>query len=191
MNGKIKLITDLATEPVSTAQMKQWLNIDDACTEFDTMIAAMIPAARKMVENLTGFKLGEATFDISFTGFDVELWLEVGGVTTVSSLKYYDGTNVLQTISATNYLTQLVEFPYMIYPAYNYTYPVTYDRWNAVIVNVTTGATAYPAPLLTALKMMVGHWFENRQDVVTGHSANEIPKTSGYLIDIYKLPILR
>jgi len=191
MRGKRKLITDVAVEPVTLNQMKDWLSIDSTCTEFDAMLTAQLPVARRMVEDLSGYKLGLSTVDFLFPSFSGELWLEQGGVDAVTYVKYYDGKNELQTLETEAYVTQLVEQPAMVFPEYNYTYPVTYTRWDAVQVRVTTGATGYPQPLLTALRMIVAHWFENRQSVVIGHGANEIPLTSRHIIEIYKLHVLR
>lgn len=190
MIGKRRLITDVTTEPLTLTQVKSWLNIETACTEFDTMLTELIPVARHKVEDVTNFKLGEATLEFVFSRFDSELWLEIATIGSVASVKYYDGLNDIQTLDAELYETQLIEFPYMILPVYNVTYPLTFSRHDAVIVRVVTG-TDYPKPLLTAMKMILGHWFENRQDVVVGHGATEVPQASQDLMNIYKLQILR
>ena len=190
MIGKRRLITDVTTQPLTLSQVKSWLNIEAACTEFDTMLTELIPVARQKVEDVTNFKLGGATLEFVFPRFDSELWLEIATIETVESVKYYDGVNDIQTLAPELYETQLIEFPYMILPAFNVTYPLTYTRHDAVIVQVVTG-NDYPKPLLTAMKMILGHWFENRQDVIIGHGATEVPQASQDLMNIYKLQILR
>jgi hypothetical protein len=35
--------------------------------------------------------------------------------------------------------------------------------------------------------LIIGHWYENRQDVVTGTQVNEVPQASQYLMEQYKV----
>ena len=59
---------------------------------------------------------------------------------------------------------------------------------NIVRQGVTINSTL-PQPLKQAIMLIVGHWYENRQDVVTGTQVNEIPETSKWLIDRYRLQL--
>lgn len=45
--------------------------------------------------------------------------------------------------------------------------------------------------LHAAQKLMVGHWFENRESVVTGTIATELPMTVEWLLQPLRLPTLR
>lgn len=42
-----------------------------------------------------------------------------------------------------------------------------------------------PAPIKSALKLMIGHLFEHREDVVVGASVTELPLNSKYLLEPY------
>ena len=187
---RYKLITDVVNEPLSLDDVKDVLNLDDECTEFDDLLFAYITAAREMVEAQTNYKLGVATIDCIYERFRPELWMEVANIATITYVKYYDGDNTLTTLAAADYETDLVSFPARIRPVYASTFPDTYTRYDAVTIRVVTSGE-YPAPLLTAMKMIIGHWYENRQDVVVGHTSTEIPQTSQFIMDIYKLPIMR
>jgi len=187
---KYKLITDVANEPLSLDDIKDVLNIDDECSEFDDLLFAYISAARHLVESQTNFKLGVAVIDCVYEKFRPELWMEIGNIAKVDYVKYYDEDNVLTTLAASEYETDLISFPARIRSAYGKSFPSTYTRYDAVTIRVTTSED-YPLPLLTAMKMVIGHWYENRQDVVTGHVSNVIPQTSRYIMDIYRLPIMR
>src|SRR3972149_3498598 len=68
--------------------------------------------------------------------------------------------------------------PPRIEPAYGYVWPSLYSRMNAVEVNYTAGATS---PLLVsdtiklAIKMLVAHWYESREPIITGTIVAMVP----------------
>jgi uncharacterized phiE125 gp8 family phage protein len=88
-------------------------------------------------------------------------------VTAITSVKYYDTSNSLQTWAATNYHYNLYEEPCVI--RYVDSAPSTYtDRSDAVVIRFTAGyadAAAVPAPLIQAIKLLLADLYENRTDV--------------------------
>jgi len=57
---------------------------------------------------------------------------------------------------------------------------------------VGESATAdVPQAIKEAVLLTVGHWYQNRQSVVTGTQVNEVPMTSKYLLDQYKIQVVR
>jgi len=44
-----------------------------------------------------------------------------------------------------------------------------------------------PEPLLQAMKLLVGHWFENREGVLIGVTARELPLAVQSLIFPYRI----
>lgn len=181
--GRYKLVTDCA-DPLALVDVQHYLNAD--CDGDDDLIEGFITAARGMVESKTNWKLGEATIDFIFTRFHREMLCEAM-VGSIVSIKYYDQENDIQTLAAADYESSLTEFPATVKIL---AIPATYSRLDAVTIQIKT-TTAYPKPLLVAMKLIIGHWYENRQDVVTGHSANEIPETSNAICNVYKLSVLR
>ena len=67
------------------------------------------------------------------------------------------------------------------------------DRINAVEVKYTVGygtaSTDVPEGIRTAIILTVGNWYENRQTVITGRTATELPLSSQYLLDQYKIQV--
>ena len=187
---RYKVYADMVDEPLTLDEVKDTINIDTTCTGFDDLLFSYITAARQIVEAQTNYSLGVKTIDIYLDAFPQEIAVEVAPIATLSHVKYYDGANAIQTLSGLAYEADLLPFPARIRPAHGYTWPSTYDRYDAVTLRVVT-STGYPKPLLTAMKMIIGHWYENRQDVVVGHQANEIPQTSRHIMDIYRLHTLR
>lgn len=73
------------------------------------------------------------------------------------------------------------------------TVPQVYDRMNALQVNFTCGyanAASVPQDIKAAMYFILGHIYENRQDVVTGTQVNEMPKASVYLLESYRNNLL-
>ena len=71
------------------------------------------------------------------------------------------------------------------------------DKWsevytiNAVHVKYTVGygtaSTDVPDGIKQAVLLTLGNWYENRQTVITGRTATELPLSSQYLLDQYKI----
>ena len=45
-------------------------------------------------------------------------------------------------------------------------------------------------PIIQAVYLTIGHWYENRQSVIVGRQVNEMPMTSKYLLDQYKVQVI-
>lgn len=190
MNVNYKIATDVTSDPITLAQAKIYLAVPTTCTEWDAMITAFITAAREVVEARTNRKLGVATINCVYDKFYPEMWMELAEIATVESVKYYSDATTLTTLATSAYEYSLNEFPALLRPVNGTSFPGTYTRYDAVTIQVKTG-TNYPKALLTAMYMIITHWFENRQDVITGHSVAEIPQTSVELCQLYKYTIMR
>ena len=101
-------------------------------------------------------------------------------------LKYYDMDNSLQTFSDANYTTQFDTIAPRITLKTNSNWPDTYDRPGAVQLLFSAGNDPVPEPVKQGVLMIVGHLYENRQDV-TDRIGYEMPKASSYLFDPYVL----
>ena len=105
---------------------------------------------------------------------------------SVSSITYYDSDNNIQTLAASSYEVDIYGSPARFRIK---TMPSVYDRMNALQLNFVCGyanAAAVPQPIKQALYMIIGHLYENRQDVITGTQVNEIPMASEYLLQPYR-----
>jgi len=92
-------------------------------------------------------------------------------VTAISEVKYQttadkDYTTDLTTLAATLWYTDEVSQPARI--AFR-DYPTTYDyALTPVVVTFTAGYTTMPAPVVHAVRLLVAHMYENRQEEITG-----------------------
>lgn len=184
----IKVYTAPTTYPVSLAEAKLHLRVDG--TDEDTLINSLIAAATAMAENFTWRTIMTTVYEYIDDDFDPVIELDTYPIASIDSVKYYDTTNTLQTLSASNYESNLNESPATIRPKSGLTWPDVYDRYDAVTVRFTAGyasAAVVPAPIKQAVLMVIGHLYANREDVVTGTQVNSMPQSSQYLLTPYRV----
>jgi uncharacterized phiE125 gp8 family phage protein len=88
------------------------------------------------------------TWRLTLDAFPDALKLYNPPIVSVSSVKYYDEDNVLQTLDPQDYTVDNVSEPGYIVPAPDVDWPCTYDKINAVVVEYVAGygATAASTP---------------------------------------------
>ena len=182
-----RLVTTPATEPLTLNEVKLFLRVDD--TTEDDFITSLITAARGLVEGHTWMPLISQTWAMQFDKDELNLlvWnINKAPLISVSSITYYDSDNNIQTLAASSYEVDIYGSPARFRIK---TMPSVYDRMNALQLNFVCGyanAAAVPQPIKQALYMIIGHLYENRQDVITGTQVNEIPMASEYLLQPYR-----
>lgn len=135
-------------------------------------------------------------------GDDRPLYLPRAPVRSVEKIEYVDTDGNTQTFG--KYQTDLdrVTTPPVIVPDPDETWPSTkVDRIDGVTVTFTAGyapdTTASPTDyganvpqrLKTAIKLLCGHWYENRQAVVRDASPSEVPFTVVRLIENLRVKV--
>jgi len=189
----LALITPAATEPVSTSEAKAHLRVDT--TDEDTLIASYVSAAVKYIETQTG-PLITQTWDYKvnrewpLVDNYYSIYLPFSPVQSVTSVSYVDIDGATQTLSAGLYQTVLsAPNPYLT-KAYNQDWPQIRDIPDAITVRFVAGygnAAAVPAPIKSAILLMVGRLYEHREEVIAGVSAGIVPAGIEMLISPYSL----
>jgi len=171
-------------EAVTLTEVLRHANITDDDTDTQILLAEMVPKATRVVERALNRQLITATWKWYGEEFPDEILLEKLPVATVSSIQYVDAEGTTQTLAATGYQTDLnsKDTPGRIKPAYGTSWPSTRgDTYNAVTVTFTAGyggtAASVPATYKHAISMLCAHWYENREQYVTGTIVSEIPDT--------------
>ena len=187
--GKLVLKTAPTSTVISLSEAKAFLRIDSDYDDDNTYITSLINVATQVVEEFTRRRLMTQTYNIFYDEFPPYIDLQVGDVASVTHIKYYDADNTLQTLAASNYDVDTKVRPGRIYQSENGDFPNTYERPNAVEVEFIVGATAsdVPAPIVQAIYIIVGRYYENRQDVVMGTQVNELPLMVDHLLTPYRL----
>lgn len=184
--GKLELLSAPTETLVSLSEAKEHLRVDHS--NDDTYITTLINVATDVVEEFTRRKLATQTWNIYFDEFPPYIDLQLGIVRQIVEVKYYDQSNVLQTLPTSDYDIDLIAKPGRIYEATGKSFPQTYERANAVKVTFEVGNSAeVPSAFKAAILIIIGRYYENRQDVFVGTQVNEIPSLVENLLTPYRL----
>lgn len=186
----LSLVTAPTTEPLTLAEAKAHLRVlfpDD-----DDYITTLITAARSMAENVCSRSFITTAWRLTLDTFpcDDTIIVPQPPLQSVTSITYYDSENNSQTLAASAYNVDIYREPGRIVRSFGSYWPATYPRPNAVTVLFSAGygaaASNVPTPIIQAIKIMVSQWYENREPVVTGTIATEIPMSADYLLAPYR-----
>lgn len=200
-------VTGPLSEPISIATAKSHLRVD--FTDDDNLIAGYITAAREFCEDYTGRAFIAQTFDYTLDDFpradmpnayavpntwqtgsgfdppntDISLYLPKSRVASVTSVKYYDANDALQTIAPSFYQTDFSSTPARLLPLNNQPWPVTStDMINTVVVRFVASDTV-PQRLVQAALLLIGDWYSNREADSGAYQRGSIPAPVKSLLD--------
>ena len=186
--------------PVTLDEAKAHLRVfgDDQ----DTYIQSLIEAATEYCEGATGraFRTSE-TIVQTYDGWpSCGIQFDRQPVLAISSLKYYDDDNVLQTVNSSNYrLMSSRNAAAVLEIDSAYSWPSYYGRSDAIQLTYTAGYSVLtdtpadsdgdPPPVLGvpatakhAIKLIVGHWFNHSEAVNIGNITSEVPMAANALL---------
>lgn len=173
-------------EPVSVSEFKLSQRID--FPDEDAYIAALITAARTHIELVTRKRFVTQTWQLWLDEFPCwEIVLPYSPVQSITSIAYTDTAGNAQTVSAADYVTDLIREPGRITPTWTHIWPITIPQYNAVTVTFVAGygaPAAVPELAKRAIIMLAAHWYENREPVVVGTNISPLPLTIDAMIQI-------
>jgi uncharacterized phiE125 gp8 family phage protein len=138
-------------------------------------------------DGILGRALMPQTWELQLDRFpsSEEILLPLSPVISIDSIKYTDADGVEQTFSASNYSLSLeTNWRPRVILGYDQSWPGTRSVQEAVRVRFQAGyasgnspedTTGMPSTLKQALLLLIGHFFENREAVVTGLTVAELP----------------
>jgi uncharacterized phiE125 gp8 family phage protein len=192
-----KLKTAPASEPVTLAEAKLHLKIDSDTSD-DDLINNLITAAREQAEKFTGRALINQTWELKMDAFptddddpDSAIVLQMPPLSSVSSIYYLHAeTGVNTQLSAANvYDLDTYQEPGRIILRYGQTWPAVYSVPNAIVVTFIAGygstASSVPSSIKAAILLIIGHLYENREDVLTNRTPYSLPKGANDLLAPY------
>ena len=186
-----QVITPASIYPVSLTEAKSHLKVDT--TADDAYITSIIKAATQLSEEYTNRFFINTVIDQTCSDFAQLQTLFKSKVSAVAHVKYYDSDNSLQTLSATVYDAQLNYEPSQIQLAENQSFPRITSRNDAVVARYTVGygtASDVPEIIKQAILLTIGNFYQNRNSVVVGRIATELPMNVKWLLDTYKVQIV-
>lgn len=169
-----KVTTAPASEPISTADAKTYLNVSTAL--HNTLIDNLVSAARIMYENYTGTAVITQTVTQTWdsTPGCAEFEFAINPVTAVV-MSYKDADGTYQTWDAANYTLDTISPLARVVKNSTASWPTTGDyiaKWKAVITAGYANAAAVPEDVISAILLMVGFLYENREDIPINDTTN-------------------
>ncbi|WDI41829.1 head-tail connector protein [Bremerella sp. P1] len=166
-------VTKSDTLPITLADVKSHLLVEHDLD--DDLITSYIWTAISYAEDYTGRDFTATTYDWVLSCWHEKFELPRVPVTAITSLKYYDSDNSQQTWSSSNYYTIIpTNMPAILVPDANITKPSLKARPDAITIRFSAGYTALPWQVDAAIKLIVGHLYENRQAEITGTITTEL-----------------
>lgn len=175
------------SSPVNLDEAKAHLRITQA--DEDSLIQTYIDAAVEAVEASTRRQLVTASFQYLIDSFPDEIKLPCPPLASVESITYVDADGDSQTLASSLYQIDSASQPAIIKPAYNKSWPTTRDQFNAVEVLFDAGygaAEDVPDSLKLCIKVLVGHYYENRE-MAAPVALQEIPYSVQSILARYRI----
>lgn len=207
----LTIVTAPSVRPFTLNRLYQQLRLDVQGSpqehDDDDTLNALMDVARAGCENIIKRALLPQTLRLSMRSFPVSsdtyarwdrqtqpepvrsIKLYRPPVISVAHVKYYDASNILQTLDANNYFVTDDQVPELKFVS-GFTAPSVYDRPDAVRVEYTAGyanAALIPEPLQQWMLLQIGTMYESRQSV-TEAKVMELPnRFTEMLLDPYTL----
>jgi uncharacterized phiE125 gp8 family phage protein len=152
---------------ITLALFKQHLKWEDTDTSEDALMTVYLTSAIKQAEAYTRRAIDPATWETYLDSF-YDFTFDVAPINAITSVKYYDSANTLQTLGAANYTWikrgadayDRLEFESGL--------PELYDRHEPVVIEFTAGYATYPSDLTATILQYAADLFETRTNDVTG-----------------------
>jgi len=208
----LKLISPPASEPITLVEAKAHLRVTDS--DNDTLITALIKAARANAEGFMGRALVDQTWELyldSFPTYSVNvnsycnvtstapgaLAIEVPlpPLIQVTQIAYDDANGDEQIIASGSYYVDNVSEPGWVVPSGISQWPTPINAINSVRVRFRAGYltndspadTFVPEDIKAAIKLILGSLYEHRETQVVGLIANELPLGVEQLLRRYRV----
>ena len=190
----VTTITAPTEEPITLAEAKAHLRV--STTEDDQYIDGLITAARQWAERTTRRAIVTQTLSVSFDfGFPCVVYLPRAPLisVTAASFVYLDTDGVSTQVPTATYTVDTTTEPGRVYEAYGQTWPTTRDVEKAVTCQFVAGygaASAVPADLKAAIKLLVSQMYEFREPHIVGGAVSAVPMSVETILHAYRLPVV-
>jgi uncharacterized phiE125 gp8 family phage protein len=144
-------------------------------TTSDPKFRMLIAAARQLAEDITSRAFITQTWELVLDAFPAaEIMIGKMPIQSITSIKYYDTSGVLQTLDASQYVLDADTIPGWILNAQDTTWPSTLDMAQAVIIRFVAGyggtGSSVPAELRMWISAQVAAAFDNPAGLMNGNT---------------------
>lgn len=149
----------------------------------DTILTTYLDAAINWVESYTSQKLEAGAVLEEFTEFGDYLELGTGPAVSITSISYTNAEGDADTVEDARLRDGRIYPPVAGWPGI--------AVYSIITVAYDAGYSDTPKALDQAVLLLAGHYFQNREAVVAGGTANELPLAVESLCCPYRLPTVR
>jgi uncharacterized phiE125 gp8 family phage protein len=192
----LTLVSAPAVEPITTTEAKLYLRV--STTSEDALIGGFITSARVWIESYTRRALITQTWDQRFAAFPQyrdPLVLSKAPVQSVSGVTYIDADGTTQTLNTSYYAVRTASGPtagrgYLETTALMSEPSTDTTVTHPVIVRTVCGygnAASVPPGIVSALYLLLGDLYEQRQETIVGTISGKTQTTVERLLGPYRL----
>ncbi len=190
----LNLTTAPTREPLELPIVKDHVGLAESDASQNRLLTGLIRTARAYSEKVTGRAWVTQSWTLTLDCFHTRILLPKPPLISVTSITYIDSDGDSTILSSSLYDVSTAKMPGVIEPAYNQSWPTTRSDQEAVSILYQCGYgttdAAIPADAVAAMLLMIGHWFENREAVVTGTIATTMPQSATALLHGLKTGIV-
>jgi uncharacterized phiE125 gp8 family phage protein len=172
-------VTAPTVEPVTLEQMKEHSRVDDE--ESDAYITALIPAARRALEDETGRAFMDQVLRVRLDSVPCsrEILLPRAPLQSLVAITYINTAGATVTFTGVvDAITEQKPGRLVLRAGYDWPSDVA-ERAGAFMIEFRAGAASLGAldPLIVhGVRFLVHHWFTNREPVNVGNIVTPIPR---------------
>jgi uncharacterized phiE125 gp8 family phage protein len=181
----IKFIEEQASMPaaqwLTTNDVKDHLRVD--FNDDNDYIGGLIDAAQHYIESYCDFKFGRCSFEAYWDyGYPIVNITKLGNLYGTPTFSALNDAGTYVALDASTYSIDGVGNPKRVHMKNisNYT-----SELNTYKLEFVTEVRELPDYVVQAALMIIGHWYENRQDVGTTR-VFEIPMNSKFFLDRFR-----
>jgi uncharacterized phiE125 gp8 family phage protein len=167
----LERVTAPAALPISVAEVKAQMRVEHS--DDDDLIYRLITTAVAFtdVQGALGKAIITQTWRQWTAANPGEVYLLVKPVQSLTAVKYYDTSGVLQTATLADFDLLGTANSKYVKPATGKAWPSTQARPDAIALEYSSGygatAASIPETIRHGLMMLVAHWYENRESSTT------------------------
>jgi len=171
--GRIVVFTPSTAEPLTRAETKLWLKIEEDEVEEDPLVDSLIVTARQRYEQHAQVALMKQTLDFYLDEEPCQaITLPRAPLVSVTSIKGFTDTDATDSggtaMSSSQYYVDVASSPGRVVAFGSYTFPVATRIVNARIIRFVAGyssqTSGVPEQAKTTLKKMIARAYEFRGD---------------------------
>ncbi len=198
---KTTIVSTSTSNPVELDALKSYLRIPVGETAEDDFLGALRTVATKRVEDITGRKILFQKWKVYFDQWPCgdrydSFQIPYPPLRAIPStgLKYTNSTSGSTTLSSTAWASDTVSEPGRLVLDYNSDWPTeTLHNRNPIEITFkcgcasSGGSSTLPEIYKLAIKLLVSHYYENRELAIVGQTINEVPEGVKALLMPYRI----